>query len=195
MKTLSQTLRNLPSSFLSATINWAPVVYRICGITWSSLQKHAAHIHSRYRASNTPEIQSLQTPLPFFARCLLHNLYRVLIHLIYFATAGLISPSQHSLSLSLRSCHLIFGPFLLLPAEVPISAICGSICQASMEDRARPGGCSVTEGVAEKSQISHSEDRFTPTLVLNAPRLLRTPGELNWGPPELPCPNLKPCHI
>lgn len=53
----------------------------------------------------------------------------------FYATAGLISPSQHSLSLSLRSCHLIFGPFQLLPAEVPISAICGSVCYESMEDR------------------------------------------------------------
>lgn len=154
-------------------------------------------IFTNTNQSNTPEIQSFQINLSLSslqgAYCTIF--FTVLIHLPYFATAGLISPSQHSLSLSLRSCHLIFGPFLLLPAEVPISAICGSVCQASVEDSARPGGCSVTERVADKSQISRSGDCFTPTLVLNAPGLFCTPGELNWGPPELPCPNLKPCHF
>lgn len=49
-------------------------------------------------------------------------------------------------------------------------------------------------GDAEKSQISHSRRCFTPTLALNAPRLLRTPGELNLGPPELLGPNPQLCH-
>lgn len=49
-------------------------------------------------------------------------------------------------------------------------------------------------GDAEKSQISHSRRCFTPTLALNAPRLLRTPGELNLGPPELLGPNPQLCY-
>lgn len=53
-----------------------------------------------------------------------------------------------------------------------------------MEDGARPGGRLVTERVAEKRQISQRGDCFTPTLVLNAPRLSHTLGKLNWDPDE-----------
>lgn len=38
-----------------------------------------------------------------------------------------------------------------------------------------------------KSQLSHSRRCFTPTHALSAPRLIRTPGQMNRAPPELLC--------
>lgn len=95
-------------------VNIALSVFRICRVNLWSPAKHALHIHSHCCMPNTRAFKHL---CPLFS-----------VPLPYFATAGQISHSQHSLSLNLRLHHLIFGPFLLLPAEVPISAICGGIC-------------------------------------------------------------------